>query len=180
MEAKLEPISPRYVKTSRARVWQEEWDPMPWDFCRRSTYTETQRQTYDRDEQREHSKREARVRRYRQYQVHFYGSPGERETKNSHLRTHLKQQLELVEPAHRLFVKRVGESRAIAERTRREELQEKEQERQHRLLLSEFKDTNKMLIEVHAKKMRRQKLSDVREEQRRLTLNPINWNHTLW
>ena len=86
MEAKLDPISPRCVKTSRARVWQEEWDPMPWDFCRRTAHTETQRQTYDRAEQRERGKREARVRRYRQYQVHFYGSPGEREIKKQVLK----------------------------------------------------------------------------------------------
>ena len=73
--------SPRYVRTSRARVWQEEWDPMPWDMCRRTVLTETQPQTYDSAEERERSRREARLRRYRQYQVHFYGSPCEKEIK---------------------------------------------------------------------------------------------------
>ena len=81
MEKELECKSPRYVKTSRARVWQAEWEPMPWDFCRRTVCTETEPQTYSSLEQRERSKREARLKRYRQYQVHFYGSPREKETK---------------------------------------------------------------------------------------------------
>lgn len=76
----MEP-SPRFVKTSRARVWQEEWEPMPWDYCRRTMCTETQRETYDSTEARERTKRNTKLGRYRQYQVHFYGSPREREIK---------------------------------------------------------------------------------------------------
>ena len=73
--------SPRNVKTSRARVWQEEWEPMPWDYCRRTAFTETKSPTYSWHEERERCKRDAKMRRYRQYQVHFYGSPVEKEKK---------------------------------------------------------------------------------------------------
>ncbi len=85
-------ITPRDVKTSRARVWQEEWYPMPWDYSRRTACTETMhwvepRETYvttyvDRfgaRERREGKKHNERVRRYKQYQVHFYGDPKEKE-----------------------------------------------------------------------------------------------------
>lgn len=81
MESKLLQPSPRYVKTSRARVWQEEWEPVPWDYCRRTMCTETRRETYNSAEEKEQNKRDAKLQRYRQYQVHFYGSPGEREVK---------------------------------------------------------------------------------------------------
>ena len=64
---------------------------------------------------------------------------------SSHLRGCLKEQLELVEPPHKQFIKRVGESRAIRERTKLEELREEEKGKQHRHFLSKFKDTNKMV-----------------------------------
>ena len=73
--------SPRDVKTSRARVWQEEWEWTPWDYCRRTACTETGPPTHSWHEERERNKREVRMSRYRQYQIHFYGSPVEKERK---------------------------------------------------------------------------------------------------
>ena len=64
---------------------------------------------------------------------------------SSHLRAHLKEQLELVELPQKLFVKSVGESIAVAEKMKAEEEQEQEKNRKHRQFLSEFKDTNKMV-----------------------------------
>ena len=43
--------------------------------------TETGGQTYNFAEEREKNWRDARLDRYRQYQVHFYGSPMEKESK---------------------------------------------------------------------------------------------------
>lgn len=77
----MEDTSPRYVNTCRARVWQEAWDPMPWDHCRRTVETETRGQTYSSAEEKERNWRDAKLDRYRQYQVHFYGSPKEKESK---------------------------------------------------------------------------------------------------
>ena len=73
--------TPRDLRTCRARVWQEEWEPMPWDLCRRTVCMETRNQTYNRLDQRQRNNLEARLRRYRQYQVHYYGSPSEKETR---------------------------------------------------------------------------------------------------
>jgi hypothetical protein len=61
------------------------------------------------------------------------------------LRAHLKGQLEQIEPPQKMFVKRVGESRAVAEKTRKEEREEQERNRRHREFLSRFKDENKMV-----------------------------------
>lgn len=66
---------------SRDRVWQKEWEPMPWDHKRRTVYTETSDATYDRQEERMRNKRESRMRRYREYQVFYYGTPAEREAR---------------------------------------------------------------------------------------------------
>lgn len=71
--------TPRDLPTCRARVWQAEWEPMPWDVCRRTPWTETRGHGCGRYEE---SKRWAtRQNRYRQYQVHFYGSPTDKESK---------------------------------------------------------------------------------------------------
>ena len=64
---------------------------------------------------------------------------------SSHLRAHLKSQLEQLEPPQKVFVRRVGESIAVGEKTRKEELQERERHRRHREFLSRFKDGNKMV-----------------------------------
>lgn len=48
-----------------------------------------------------------------------------------------------MEPPQKVFVKRVGESMAVAEKTRMEELQEQERNLKHREFLSRFKDGNK-------------------------------------
>lgn len=61
------------------------------------------------------------------------------------MRTHLKQQLESVEPPQKLFVKRVAESKAVGEKARLEELEENERHLRHRKFLSGFKDKNKMV-----------------------------------
>ena len=50
-----------------------------------------------------------------------------------------------MEPPHKQFVKRVGESQAVAEKTRMEEAEERERNAKHRQFLSTFKDTNKMV-----------------------------------
>ena len=81
MESELQPVSPSFEWTSRARVWQEQWEPMPWDYRRRTFQTETQRETYDCSEERDSKWRGAKMQRYKQYQVHFYGSPREKEIK---------------------------------------------------------------------------------------------------
>lgn len=62
---------------------------------------------------------------------------------SSYLRAQLKAQLELIEPPQKEFVKRVGESIAVAEKTRMEELQEQERNLKHRRFLSGFKNVNK-------------------------------------
>ena len=64
---------------------------------------------------------------------------------SSHLRAHLKQQLSLMEPPHKQFVKRVGESQAISERTRLEEALERDRALKHRQFLAEFKTGNKQV-----------------------------------
>lgn len=71
--------TPRLVRASRARVWQEEWEPVPWDYSRRTVCTETADQTYSSREEREKHWREAKLQKYRRYQVHYYGSPTEKE-----------------------------------------------------------------------------------------------------
>lgn len=67
---------------------------------------------------------------------------------SSCLRAHLKEKLELVEPPYKEFIKRVGESQAVAERTKVEEKEEEEKNLKHRQFLAESKDQNKMVREV--------------------------------
>ena len=79
MSSKNFPKNPREVRASRARVWQEEWQPVPWDYCRRTAFTETAKETYGSAEEREKKMKEARLQKYRRYQVYYYGSPAEKE-----------------------------------------------------------------------------------------------------
>ena len=73
-------------------MWQEAWDPMPWDECRRTVLTETQGhraggcgrfeaaiQCSNNSSRR--NKWAGRQQRYREYQIHFYGSPIDKEMK---------------------------------------------------------------------------------------------------
>ena len=69
-------------RTSRARVWQKEWEPMPWDNKRRTAQTETTEETFRMQEERLRNKREAKMRRYRDYQVYYYGSPSQKKSQN--------------------------------------------------------------------------------------------------
>ena len=78
-EEEIRTPRPKEVRSSRARVWQEGWDPMPWDHCRRTPYTETKKETYQSLSEREKKRREAKLNRYQQYQRQFYSSPSERE-----------------------------------------------------------------------------------------------------
>lgn len=66
-------------RTSRARVWQKEWEPMPWDNKRRTVQTETTAETYSMQEERMRNKRDAKMRRYRDYQVYYYGSESQKQ-----------------------------------------------------------------------------------------------------
>ena len=68
-------------RTSRARVWQKEWEPMPWDHKRRTAQTETTEETFRMQEERLRNKREAKMRRYRDYQVYYYGSHSQKQHK---------------------------------------------------------------------------------------------------
>ena len=73
--------SPRDLPTCRARVWQEEWDPMPWDEARRTVQLETRGHGCGRYEESRRNRWDTRQKRYRQYQVHFYGAPRDKEMK---------------------------------------------------------------------------------------------------
>ena len=61
------------------------------------------------------------------------------------MRAYLKKQLESIEPHHIQFVKKVAESQEIAERTRMEEIKEKEKNLKHKEFLSRFMKDNKMV-----------------------------------
>ena len=68
-------------RSSRARVWQKEWEPMPWDHKRRTAQMETGEETFRLQEERLRNKREAKMRRYKDYQVYYYGSPSQKQHK---------------------------------------------------------------------------------------------------
>lgn len=156
------PVPPR---TSRARVWQKEWDPMPWDNKRRTAQTETTEETFRMQEERLRNKREARMRRYRGYQVYYYGSPFQKQHKmfanisiakhegllyncyncRDETRCYLKDQLDLIERPHQKFVKMVEESRQLAEEDRKEAELEKQKQLQKRSHMMKFRDDNKMV-----------------------------------
>ncbi len=68
-------------RTSRARVWQKEWEPMPWDHRRRTAHTETTEETFRMQEERLRNKRDAKMRRYRDYQVYYYGTHSQKQHK---------------------------------------------------------------------------------------------------
>ena len=64
---------------------------------------------------------------------------------SSVVRAKLKEQLELWEPPQKQFVKRVGETLEMAERTRQEESRERDRDAKHRQFLCGFKETNKVV-----------------------------------
>ena len=70
--------SSNWKKSSRARVWQKEWEKMPWDFTRRTVVTETVDATHQSQTARVENKRNARLQKYRDYQVFYYGSEKEK------------------------------------------------------------------------------------------------------
>ncbi len=66
------------AKTSRARVWQKEWESMPWDNIRRTAFTETVDPTYMAQSERIQNKICKKKERYESYQVYYYGSEKEK------------------------------------------------------------------------------------------------------
>ena len=68
-------------RTSRARVWQKEWEKTPWDNTRRTVQTETTNATHISQTIRAQNKRTAKMERYKDYQVYYYGSQGDKEVR---------------------------------------------------------------------------------------------------
>ncbi len=71
-------MEPGGLPTSRARVWQKEWDSMPWDNTRRTACTETTDPTYQAQSVQIGNKRCAKMEKYKDYQVFYYGSEREK------------------------------------------------------------------------------------------------------
>ena len=67
------------IRVSRERVRQKEWYPMPWDDTRRTPQTETVAKDYEMQLKRDQSRLSARQKRYREYQIYYYGTDTERE-----------------------------------------------------------------------------------------------------
>ena len=67
------------VRASRDRVWQKEWERMPWDHTRRTVATETETVTSKWQKERFQNKRDVKTKKHRDYQVFYYGTSEQRQ-----------------------------------------------------------------------------------------------------
>ncbi len=68
-------VEPRRIRTSRDRVRQKEWFPMPWDDMRRTALTETVDANYQMQEEKRVKNTEAKRHKLNEYKVYYYGTP---------------------------------------------------------------------------------------------------------
>ncbi|XP_003384948.1 PREDICTED: uncharacterized protein LOC100637952 isoform X2 [Amphimedon queenslandica] len=165
--------------SSRERIRQKEWFPMPWDNTRRTIYTETVDKTFATLEAFSLRKKAAYTYKHQEYRPYYYGTPSERAQYQFKLRSCLIDQISERERNKEHFSSNTEESERMTKDSIAFSQREKERTTKQKQYFMTIRDSNKMLFELKSKQETEDRLAEQRKERQLLQHSPINWSKTL-